>query len=57
MYAKYRESGETDTYCALLHFLLLGGKPHDQDVLPACRLLLLLLELFLRLLQPRHIVG
>ena len=46
-----------DTHRALLHFLLLGGKSHDQDVLPACRLLLLLLELLLRLLQSRYIIG
>lgn len=46
-----------DTYCALLHFLLLGGKSHDQDVFSAGRLLLLLLELLVRLLQPRHVGG
>lgn len=47
----------SDTYCALLHFLLLSGKSHDQDVFSAGRLLLLLLELLIRLLQPRHVVG
>lgn len=46
-----------NTYCALLHFLLLRGKSHHQYVLPACRLLLLLLQLLLRLLQSRHIIG
>lgn len=53
----HEQSGGIDTYCALLHLLLLGGKSHDQDVLPACRLLLLLLELLFRLLQPSHIIG
>lgn len=46
-----------NTYCALLHFLLLGGKSHDQDVFPPRGLLLLLLELFLRLLQPWNVIG
>lgn len=57
MHLWHEEMLSSDTYCALLHFLLLGCKSHDQDVFSACRLLLLLLELLIRLLQSCHVVG